>query len=139
MKRLLWAGLFLAMNTGCAPLLIGTGVASSAAANKKTPTQAVEANKKSLKNLSYGISRGFVEEVMGTKPLKAYRDSTEIVIANPYQSEKFSHGQKTYEVLYYATDVMTDDDKFDATELTPLVFQDGILIGWGWDAYNKLR
>lgn len=127
------------MNTGCVPLLAGAGVASSTAAGKKTPAQAVEANKKSLKNLSYGISRNFVEEVMGTKPLKAYRDTAAIVIENPYQSENFSHGQKAYEVLYYATDVVTDDDKFDAAELTPLVFQDGILIGWGWDAYNKLR
>lgn len=139
MKRLLGFGIILAVSAGCAPLLVGAGVASSAAAGKKTPAQAVEINKKNLSNLTYGIGRNFADEVMGKKPIRAYRGEQEVVIPNPYKTEKFSKGQKNYDVDFYVTDIVTDDDAYGPEELTPLVFTDGILAGWGWKTYNEAR
>lgn len=124
---------------GCAPLLVGAGVASSAAAAKKTPAQAVEINKKNLSNLTYGIGKNFAEEVMGKKSIRAYRDKMEVVIPNPYRVENLSKGFKSYSVLFYVTDVVSDDDQYSDEELTPLVFADGVLAGWGWKAYNEVR
>ena len=139
MKRLFWLGIFLTVTAGCVPLLVGAGVASSAAAGKKTPAQAVEVNKKNLSNLTYGIGKNFAEEVMGKKPIKAYRNKQEVVIPNPYRTENFLKGQKSCEVLFYATEVVADDDQFTDEELTPLVFADGVLAGWGWKTYHEAR
>jgi hypothetical protein len=60
----------------------------------------------------------------------------EPTVNSPYKSEILQGEGKTFEVLYYYTDVksviytanpatITDD------ELTPLVFDNGKLIGWG--------
>ena len=38
---------------------------------------------------------------------------------------------KTYEVLYYYTDLKAHDDKITNDELTPVVLQDGN-VGWGY-------
>lgn len=133
------AVLFILMCSGCAPLLVGAGVASNAAAAKKAPAQAVEVNKKNLAGLTYGIGRSFAEEVMGKKSIRAYRDNKEIVIPNPYRAENFSKGSKNLYILFYVTDVVTDDDQYSDEELTPLVFTDGVLAGWGWKAYNEAR
>ena len=127
------------MCTGCAPLLFGAGVASSAAAGKKPPVEAVQVNKKNLNNLTYGVRRTFVEEVMGKRPIRAYRDKQEVVIPNPYKTENSSKGSKNYEIMFYVTEIVTDDDQYSSEELTPLVFTDGVLSGWGWKAYNETR
>ena len=39
---------------------------------------------------------------------------------------------KIFEVIYYVTDVKNDDGAITDDELTPLVFDEGNLIGWGW-------
>ena len=60
----------------------------------------------------------------------------EPTVNSPYKSEILQGKDKTFEVLYYYTDIksaiytanpatITDD------ELTPLVFDNGKLIGWG--------
>ena len=128
-----------AVLSGCVPLLVGAGVATTVAANEKTVGQAVAVNKGNLKDLSFGISKHFALEVMGSRPLRAYRDSKEILIPNPYKTESFQSNGKVYEILYYATSVQQDDDRFDQEELTPLVLENDTLIGWGWDVLKRVR
>lgn len=97
-------------------------------------------NRQNLMRLSVGMTRQQTLDVMGTGEYKlgysrgGYFEAT---LNNPYKSETLQGKDKTFEVLYYYTDkkrtnlpgqefLITDD------ELTPLVFDEGKLIGWGW-------
>ncbi|RDV24387.1 DUF3192 domain-containing protein [Alteromonas aestuariivivens] len=44
----------------------------------------------------------------------------------------------TYRILYYRTQRTADDGITTKDECTPLVFRDGLLIGWGDSAYALL-
>ena len=101
-----------------------------------TTTDQVRAkNRLNLLKLSVGITKEEVLNIMGTETIKTY-DYGGPTINNPYRNEILQGKDKTFEVLYYYTDkkndigyygvIITDD------ELTPLVFDDGKLIGWGW-------
>lgn len=55
-----------------------------------------------------------------------------MTISNPYRSEILQGKEKKFEIVYYVTDVKRDDGTITDDELTPLVFDDGKLIGWGF-------
>ena len=57
-------------------------------------------------------------------------------VTNPYRSEILQGNEKKLEVLYYYTDKKSSDDAITDDELTPLVFDNGELIGWGWSFLN---
>jgi hypothetical protein len=62
-----------------------------------------------------------------------YRDmDIDIAVPNPYRSEIKKVGNKNYEILFYYTDIRKQDGAITDDELTPLVLEDGKLIGWGW-------
>ena len=132
---LLIVGLFL---SGCAPLLVGAGMGIAVMESRKPLAEVVKANKDNFKNLTYGISKNFVLEIMGRRPFKAYEQEKEITINNPYKIEIIRRRGKTYEVVYYVTDVVKADNIFTDEELTPLVFEQEVLIGWGWPFLNEL-
>lgn len=98
-------------------------------------------NRENLLKLSAGMTKQEVLSIMGIKKITASKYSwsnPEYTITNPYRSETLQGKDKVFEVLYYYTDVkkipsyaITDD------ELTPLVFDDGKLIGWGWIFLNE--
>jgi hypothetical protein len=68
-------------------------------------------------------------EMMGTEPSKGVF----MWIDNPYRNETLTGKDgKSYEVLYYYTELKQRDDRITDDELTPLVFHDGKLIGWGY-------
>jgi hypothetical protein len=92
------------------------------------------ANRRNLLKLSVGMTKEQVTAVMGHKSGGGWFG--EPTVNSPYKSEILQGKDKTFEVLYYYTDVksviytanpatITDD------ELTPLVFDNGKLIGWG--------
>jgi hypothetical protein len=86
-------------------------------------------NKENLKKLSAGQPKNLVMELMGTDPSKGVF----MWIDNPYRTEVLvGKDGKTYEVLYYYTDMKARDDKITDDELTPVVLQDGKLVGWGY-------
>lgn len=125
--------------SGCIPLLIGGGVGAGLALSKHSVSQVTSINRQHLLKLSIGMNKEEAIRIMGDKPMGAnyteissHRKITRgITITNPYRSETLQGKDKTFEVLYYVTDdkasngVITDDD------LTPLVFDNGKLIGWG--------
>lgn len=59
-------------------------------------------------------------------------------IDNPYRSEtlKARTGKATRSSIYYI-ELKQRDDKITDDELTPLVFQDGKLIGWGYSFLDQ--
>ena len=86
-------------------------------------------NAGNLRKLSVGLRQDVVVETMGTEPSK----SLFMWIDNPYRTETLTGKDgKNYNVLYYYTDLKSRDDKITDDELTPLVFEGGKLIGWGY-------
>ena len=72
--------------------------------------------------------------LMGMEPAKGVF----LWIDNPYRTEVLTGKDgKTYEVLYYYTDLNARDDKITDDELTPVVLQDGKLVGWGYPFLNQ--
>ena len=85
-------------------------------------------NRQNLIKLSMGMSKAEVLNTMGTKTIWAEGTT----INNPYRSETLQGKDKTLEVLYYYTDIKRADGAITDDELTPIVFDNGKVIGWGW-------
>ena len=121
MTNILISFLFMVLFFGCATPSIG----EFRAANR---------DKISKLSLEMGLTKQEIFHIMGTKEIKAMG----LTITNPYRSEILtSDDRKTFEVLYYYTEVRKADDNISDDELTPLVFEDNKLIGWGWNfLYN---
>lgn len=84
------------------------------------------------------MSKPQVLSVMGTETIKT-GGSPEIV-TNPYKTETFrNQSGMTYEVLFYYTDVKRRDGVVTDDELTPLVLEDGKLIGWGNSFFSDIK
>ncbi|MDD5115714.1 MAG: DUF3192 domain-containing protein [Candidatus Omnitrophica bacterium] len=116
---LLLSALFLG---GCA-----TTTVSTLAAN----------NNMALVHLSKGMSRCKVLDIMGSG-IKVYdcdkassKVPVKVTISNPYHSEMVETSGKTLEVMYYVTSLSSKDCTIGESDLTPLVFEDSKLIGWG--------
>jgi len=87
-------------------------------------------NRRNSMKLSIGMARGEVLNIMGTKTIHTLGIPS--AINNPYRSEVlYGKNGKTLEVLYYYTDIQRRNGAITDDELTPLVFDDDILIGWG--------
>lgn len=105
-------------------------------------------NRQNLLRLSMGMTKNEVLNTMGTETKTAkvalyqYGNWAEtpvesMKINNPYRNEILrGKDDKTFEVLYYVTDVRKSDTNTSEDELTPLVFDNGKLIGWGWSFLN---
>jgi len=101
-------------------------------------------NQQNLVKLSIGMTK---QEVMGTMGYKTasddylgrvyYTPKSVLSASNPYRTEILQGKEKTFEVLYYYTDVKKDDGAITDDELTPLVFDNGKLIGWGWSFLDQ--
>ena len=59
-----------------------------------------------------------------------------MTINNPYRSEILQGKDKTFEVIYYVTDIKTSESVVTDDDLTPLIFDNGKLIGWGWSFFK---
>lgn len=122
MKKLIYLFVMAMLVSGCA-----TGL-----------HQTIAPNRVSLLKLSIGMSKEEVLKVMGTKSFSTYSQGnvlgipSYLTITNPYRSEVMrGKDDKIFEVIYYVTDVKDDDNAITDDELTPLVFDNGKLIGWG--------
>ena len=92
-----------------------------------------------LLKLSIGMDKGDALKLMGTRTMKVKTDILHsVVINNPYRSEILQGKDKTLEVYYYVTDDKYDDNIIRDNDLTPLVFGDGKLMGWGQNFVKDL-
>lgn len=109
-----------------------------------TLQSATSINRQNLLRLSVGMTKDEALSVMGTETktakvvLNQYATWQEtpvenIIINNPYRNEILkSKDDKVFEIVYYVTDVRKSDNNISDDELTPLVFDNGKLMGWGW-------
>ena len=93
-------------------------------------------NRKNLTKLAIGMTKQEVMEIMGHETgEKTFTNlvgkRTFLSATNPYRIEILQGKEKTFEVLHYYTDVKKDDNAITDDELTPMVFDNGRLIGWG--------
>jgi hypothetical protein len=109
-------------------------------------------NRENLNDLSIGMTREEILELMGTETVQTYRharDHRAFVwgkgrtwmyapvaywqIPQPFRTEatRGSDGARI-EILYYYTDLRRKDGVVTDRELTPLVLEADRLVGWGW-------
>lgn len=109
-----------------------------------TVSQVVAPTRENLLKLSIGMTKEEALNTMGRGTATGYTYGTamnvlsfganagyNVKITNPYRSEILQGKDRTFEVIYYVTDVKKDDNAITDDELTPLVFDNGKLIGWG--------
>ncbi|MCX5704625.1 MAG: DUF3192 domain-containing protein [Candidatus Omnitrophica bacterium] len=89
-------------------------------------------NRHKLYQLKIGMTKDEAVNLMGTN---AAFDSEfgidPITVNNPYRYEILQGKDKVLEILYYYTALKAREGTFTDDELTPLVFDNGKLIGWG--------
>jgi hypothetical protein len=89
----------------------------------------VNANREHVQSLRIGMTRAEVEAAMGSGHIV---DRRKIQLRNPYRVEMMRVSEaKTVEVLYYVTEGHVWENPETQT-LTPLIFENGKLAGWGW-------
>ena len=89
----------------------------------------VAENRARLASLRVGMSRAEAEAAMGRGTTVSRK---RIQLRNPYRSETMKlSDSRSVEVLYYVTDGRIWEDPETQT-LTPLLFENGRLVGWGW-------
>jgi hypothetical protein len=93
-------------------------------------------NCNNLDKLNADMNKDEVLKIMGDKTVDCVAGSEEKPIDNPYKRELIKSGERQFEILYYYTHVKKKDRKITDDELTPLVFENEKLIGWGWDFFE---
>lgn len=103
-----------------------------------TPQNLMTANRSNLSKLQIGMTKDQVMQTMGTEGketcntvLPFFICGSSELINNPYRTTGFHNDGKTYHVLYYWTDVKKRDGAITDDELTPLLIENGTLVGWG--------
>ena len=101
---------------------------------KSTLEQLRGRNRENILKLAEGMSSSEVKQIMGTKTRGGKYG--EPMVSNPYKSEIIIAGGNRYEVLYYYTEIdssihISNPSVVRDGDLTPLVFKDNKLIGWG--------
>ena len=108
----------------------------SACAGLHVPAETLaERNRDLLFVLSPGMTRMEVEDIMGTGESRGVRelpDEERLRVKSPYRELYVAEPSGTaVTVLYYYTEQLRADGYVSEEELTPVVFRDGTLLGWG--------
>lgn len=114
------------------------GCASSSP--RQTMSELATDNNSKLAMLSVGMTKDQALSAMGTMPVNALCWFWRKKVNNPSRTEILEGQGNKFEVLYYYTNTddwgwgcdISDDD------LTPLVFYEGKLIGWGQSFLRQL-
>ncbi len=118
MKKLILLILtFQAILIGCAP----------------TIQQIQSTNRSNLNRISLGMTKSQVLDIMGTQTVKTAEG---YIINSPYRSETTSQNGLNYEIHFFYTDTKKNDGAITDDELTPVVYFEGKVSGYGW---NYLR
>ena len=93
-------------------------------------------NRQNLLKLSIGMTKEEALQTMGYKTVIGLESGvpdaySSMKAKNPYHSEILVGENKKLEVIYYYTDLKSSDYAITDDELTPLIFDEGKLIGWG--------
>lgn len=89
-------------------------------------------NRQNLLRLTVDMKKSDALTLMASPAAEDFDTTGTYTLNNPYRSEIIKGKGKVFEVIYYHTDVEQADRILTKKELTPLIFQDNLLIGWGW-------
>ena len=101
-----------------------------------TPQQVRTMNKEKFNELEIGMNEKVVLMIMGSKTIKI--ESAPFTIENPFKIEIYSNDVDVYKILYFYTDLVKRDGFITDEELTPVIFKNNKLMGWGRDVWNKI-
>lgn len=111
---------------------------ASASTQVKT-IDVADKNHSKLMKLALGMSKQEVLAVMGTDQASAKCWFVDIKIDNPYKNEILQGYIKKFEILYYYTNSHDTDCNIDESDLTPMVFENGKLLGWGQNFFKSIK
>lgn len=77
-------------------------------------------------------------KIISELALDSDSDQVRARLGVPDFNETFMGGDDQYNVLYYRTQRMHGDGKTTKDECTPLVFKNGMLVGWGESALQRI-
>ena len=116
-------------------VLIGVGCIT-------TPANFRATNRGRMNLLSIGLTRREVLEIMGTRTMWICTYGPACVVlpmlymekaTNPHRTETAKASDGTaLEIYFYQTETRRADGATTDDELSPLVFENGRLAGWGW-------
>lgn len=98
-------------------------------------------NESGFKAIAIGMTLDEVHQAMGTALVIGYKlqapDYKPLTISNPYKSE--AGRDPGYFIEYYIKAIYQPDGIVNDSELMPLIFKDGKLIGLGWPLADSHR
>ena len=111
-----------------------------------SPPHSSAATAEAPRAIMNGLSKEEVASVVGNSVVIGYEaptltsaDYQPITLANPYRVETLTARNKSFEVQYYFAGVKESDDVVTDEELTPYVFEQNKLIGYGWPFFKKFK
>lgn len=110
---------------------------------------ALRENHRNLERLAVGMTNEEVDAVMGTETRSPEKRSATQMgslvrrrsiksVPNPSRTEAYQAGGHTFIVLFYYTEMKTNDGAITNDEVTPVVLKDGVVDGIGWSHWNAL-
>ncbi|HSV43777.1 MAG TPA: hypothetical protein VLJ10_04400 [Candidatus Bathyarchaeia archaeon] len=98
----------------------------------------------STSQLHEGLSPSEAKALLGDQVVIGYELSDRqaqyykpLTLQNPYRSESYQAGNKTFLIEYYVMGINQSDDQITDDELTPLIYEQDRLTGWGWDFLRR--
>lgn len=90
-------------------------------------------NRNKIALLEPGMTKQEVNQIMGNNSIKG----SGAYIGNPYKTETFKtkDGQSIF-IFWYYTQINSSNGHVDDDELTPVVFKNGKMEGYGWSFYR---
>jgi hypothetical protein len=99
-----------------------------------------------IDSVKLGMAYSEVAALMGNGITTGYEQSEylkgaykPIVLKNPYRAEVFKDNSRVYTIEYYFTHIKKEDGVIADDELTPLIFENRILLGMGWDFLTLVK
>lgn len=145
---------------GVAKGLLLACLACASSATLRSASGFREQNRHNLERLAIGMSREQVFAVMGTETVgrpfgaegsgavRTERDSLGVtqvqvpvgawgpLLQNPHRTVTYLTEEHTWEVLFYYTHMVRDDDRIADDELSPVVLRNGLLVGIGREEWR---
>ena len=92
-------------------------------------------NRNNLALLETGMTKTEVVTIMGDRSISSFGGA---FVGNPYKTELFKTTQgNSISVFWYYTQILTTNGVVDPDELTPVVFINGKMQGFGWSFYRE--
>lgn len=97
-----------------------------------------------LNQISIGMSIDQVKSVIGDEipvgfTVKEEGQTSRLTVKSLQKEETLNVQGFSYQVLYYFTCIVHPDDQITEDEMTPLVFENGILIARTRDDFNRIK